>query len=182
VRLPCTRVSSDGFRLALPILTLVAAGLAGCGEETGGYIPVSEIAPNGFVSGQRAAVAARVREIRLWGYVDHGNLYGDADAKAILQEWWAGQGPDAGTRRFNLKAGANDAVGHSFPAHVPNDAGREDLLRRFRADARAGGPPKVFVNGRPFTFDAPTQARDLTGLYLELESSRDIRLAASDGE
>jgi hypothetical protein len=105
-----------------------------------------------------------------------------AGAKAILQEWWSGEGPGPGTWRFNLKAEADDVVGRSFAVHVPNDAGWEDQLRRFVADARAGRPTKVFVSGRPFTFDAPTQARDLTGLYLELESSREIRLAASDRE
>ena len=59
--------------------------------------------------------------------------------------------------------------------HVPNDAGREDLLRRFVADARAGRPTKVFVQGKLLTFEAPTQVSNLTGLYLELGASRDIR-------
>ncbi len=49
--------------------------------------------------------------------------------KLILGDWWSGEGPDATTWRFNLKAEADDEVGHSFPVHVPNDPGRDDLLR-----------------------------------------------------
>jgi hypothetical protein len=66
--------------------------------------------------------------------------------------------------------------------HVPDDAGRVDLLRRFVADARAGRATKVFVTGTLLTFEAPTQVRDLIGLYLVLGSSRDIRLAAPERE
>jgi hypothetical protein len=40
----------------------------------------------------------------------------------------------------------------------------------------------VFLKGRLFTFQAPTQISDLTGLYLEVASSRDVRLAAPNGE
>ncbi|MDG4594830.1 MAG: hypothetical protein P9F75_03915 [Candidatus Contendobacter sp.] len=157
------------------MILIAAIGLAGCDEPAGGYIPVAVIARNGFLGDQWAAAKARGQEVRLWGFVDHGNLYGDAGAKRILEEWWGGEGPDADTWRFNLKATAAAAVGHSFPVHVPNDAGREDLLRRFVADARAGRPTKVFVQGRLLTFEAHTQVSDLTGLYLELGSSRDIR-------
>jgi len=127
-------------------------------------------------------LAARDREVKLWGFVDHGNLYGDAGAKKILKEWWSGEGPSAAPWRFNLKAEANRPVGHSFPAHVPNDTGCEDLLKRFVADARAGRSTKVFARGRLFTFDAPTQVIDLTGLHLELQSSGDIRLEPPEGE
>lgn len=165
-----------------PVVMLIAAtGLAGCDEPAGGYFPASAIARNGFVVDQGAAAEARGREIRLWGFVDHGNLYGDAGAKRILQEWWAGEGPRADAWRFNLKAGADDAVGRSFPVHIPNDAGRDALLRRFVADARARRPTKVFVRGRLFTFEAPTQLSHLTGLYLELKSSPDIRLELPEG-
>jgi hypothetical protein len=66
--------------------------------------------------------------------------------------------------------------------HVPGDAGREDLLQRFVVDARAGRPTKVFVTGRLLTFEAPTQFSGLNGLYLEVGSSQDIRLAAPKGK
>jgi hypothetical protein len=157
-------------------MLIAAALLVGCDERVGGYIPVSSISSGGFVSDEKTAAEAGGREIRLWGFVDHGNLYGDAGAKRILQEWWAGEGPGAGIWRFNLKAEANDAVGHSFPVYVPNDAGSGDTLSRFGADARVRRPTKVFVRGRLLTFDAPTNAAVLTGLYLELQSSRDILL------
>jgi hypothetical protein len=115
-------------------------------------------------------------EIRLWGCVDHANLYGDAGARRILAEFWSGDGPRPATWRFDLKAEANDAAGHSFAVHVPNDEGRDDILRTFVADARARRPTRVFMKGRLFTFAAPTNTRLLTGLRMELRSSKDIRL------
>jgi hypothetical protein len=175
----CAARTSHGLTAALLVVT---TGLAGCDEQVAGYLPVSSIARNGFVIDQRATAKSRGREIRLWGFVDHGNLYGDTDAKRILQTWWSGEGPSAGTWRFNLKAGADDGVGHSFPVLVPNDAGREALLRRFVADARTQRPTKVFVRGRMFAFEAPTQVSDLTGLYLKIESSQDIRLTPMEEE
>ena len=59
---------------------------------------------------------------------------------------------------------------------VPNDPGRDNLLRTFVADAKAGRPTKVFVKGTLHAFDAPTNGITLTGLYLELGSSGDICL------
>jgi len=160
----------------LTCLMLAAAiGLAGCGEQACGYLPVSAIARNGFMTGQGAVAEVRGRKVRLWGFVDQGNLYGDAGAKRILGKWWSGEGPDPDRWRFNLKAEAADPVGRSFAVHVPNDAGRDDLLRRFAANTEAGRPTKVYVRGRLHTFEAPTQLRHLTGVYLELASSRDVR-------
>ena len=57
---------------------------------------------------------------------------------------------------------------------VPNDAGRDEILRRFVADAQAQQPTKVFLTGKLVTFDAPTNTGALTGLTLELQSSDDI--------
>lgn len=118
-------------------------------------------------------------EIRVWGYVDYANLYGDAGAKAILGEFWSGEGPDAASWRFNLKAAEDDAAGQSFAVHVPDDGRRDEVLRVFVANARAGKPTKVFLRGRLFTFAAPANARALTGLYMELQSADDIRLRES---
>jgi hypothetical protein len=160
----------------LPVLTLIAAAwLVGCDEQARGYRPVSSIAKHGFLRDPETLAKAVGQEVKLWGFVDHGNLYGNAGARGILREWWAGEGPRAGRWRFDLKAQAKDAVGDSFPVHVPDDAGRDDLLQRFVADARSRQPTKVFVKGKLHTFDAPTQGMRLTGLYLELESSRDVR-------
>jgi hypothetical protein len=66
-------------------LVLAAAlALAGCGGQVGGYLLVSAIARGGFVSDERTVAEWRGREVRLWGFVDQGNLYGDADAKRVL--------------------------------------------------------------------------------------------------
>ena len=157
---------------------LAAIGLAGCGERVGEYLPVSAIAPNGFVTDERTVAELQGQEVRLWGFVDPGNLYGDAEANRLLGAWWSGAGPDAETWRFGLKAGVDDPVGHCIPVLVRNDAGRDALLAAFRADAEAGRPTRVFLQGRLRTFAAPTQFQSLTGIILEVPSSRAILLNA----
>ena len=163
------------------MLVAILLVVSGCREPADGYRPAAEVARNGFLIDRPAGAEAAPREVRLWGFVDHGNLYGNDDAKRLLGEWWGGDGPDARSWRFDLKGAAEDAVGQSFPVHVPNDAGRDDLLRRFVADARAKRPTKVFVTGTLVTFRAPTQAVELTGLYLQLRSSQDVRLDPARG-
>jgi hypothetical protein len=101
-------------------------------------------------------------------------MYGDKGAREILGDWWSGEGPDATTWRFNLKARADDDTGQSFAVHVPNDAGRNDLLRAFVADARAQRPTRVFITGRLTTFEAPSSDRVRTGLTIEVQSSNDV--------
>ncbi len=108
--------------------------------------------------------------------MDHSNLYGDDGAREILADWWSGPGPDDDTWRFNLKAEADDEVGHSFAVYVPNDAGRDDLLRIFVADARAQAATRVFVTGRLYTYDAPSNVNTRTGLYLKATSADDVLL------
>jgi len=167
----------------LAILMLLApAGHAGCDQPAGEYLPASSIVRKGFVRDHQSLSELQGGPVRLWGFVDHSNLYGDGRAKRVLAEWWSGDGPDADIWRFDLKAKVEDPVGRSFAVLVPNDAGREDLLERFVADARARRATKVFVTGRLFTFHAPTQTADLTGLYLQLRSSQDIRLDRPDGD
>jgi hypothetical protein len=161
---------------------LAGLALVGCGERVGEYLPASAIARGGFASDEWTVAEIRGREVRLWGFVDQGNLYGDADAKRVLGEWWSGQGPDPEHWRFDLKAEANDPVGLSFAVLVPNDPGREDILHRLVADARAQRATKIFVAGRLFTFHAPTQIRGRTGLYLQVRSSQDLRLDRPDGD
>ncbi len=157
--------------LLLPILLMT-----GCNDNIDGYLPVKEIARSGFLIDDQAIGDLSGQQVRLWGYVDHGNLYGDSSAREILGEWWSGQGPDAGTWRFNLKAHADDATGHSFAVHVPNGEGRDELLKVFVEDAREQRPTRVFLEGKLLTFDAPAQFSGLTGLYLEVSSSQDIQL------
>ncbi len=171
-----TRCQARYCRRAVPALLFAIVAIAGCGPESHGYIPVAEIARNGFLRDPAASAAAQGREIKLSGYVDHGNLYGDTTARRILGEWWSGESREVGSWRFNLKAAPDDAVGHSFAVFVVNDPGRQDLLQRFAADAEAQRSTRVFVRGRLFRYEAPMQARKLTGLYLEVASSDDIRL------
>jgi hypothetical protein len=158
------------------ILLVVTPLLWGCDARQGDYVPASSISRKGFAKDAEAVRAANGREVKLWGFVDHGNLYGDEGARKVLQDLWAGDGPSRTTWRFDLKAGRGDAVGQGMPVHVPNDEGRDALLRRFVADARAHRPTRVFLEGKLFTFDAPTNVVRLEGLYMELRSSDDILL------
>jgi type II secretory pathway pseudopilin PulG len=154
----------------------VTVVLAGCGGRTGDYRAASSISRDGFATSAWDLEELSGQEVKIWGFVDHGNIRGDRSAKAILGEWWSGDGPSATSWSFNLKADEDDPVGHSFSVHVPNGAEREALLRAFAADARSHRPTRVFVKGTLHTFDAPTNAATQTGLYMELRSSRDILL------
>ena len=156
------------------VMLVVTVLLAGCSDQKGGYVAASSLSKDGFARNGAEARKLHGQEVKLWGFVDHGNLYGDEGAKQILGDRWSGDGPNATTWRFNLKARADDEVGHSFAVNVPNDPGRDDLLKVFLADASAGKPTKVFLKGKLFTFDAPTNAAPLTGLSMDLQSSRDI--------
>jgi hypothetical protein len=158
------------------ITYLLAALSFGCNDQTGDYSAASSISEKGFARDVVEMQRVHGQEIKIWGLVDYSNLYGNHDAKTILGDWWSGDGPSPTTWRFNLKAGQGDEAGDSFPVLVPNDQGRDELLGVFVANARAEKPTKVYVKGKVFTFDAPTNVRDFTGLYIELQSSQDIRL------
>jgi hypothetical protein len=161
----------------------VAVWLSGCNqlpEDLLPVLPVSRIADGGFARDPQALARWEHKEIRLSGYVDHGNLYGGLTARRILQDRWAGDGPAPGVWRFDLKAWPDDPVGRSFAVRVPDDPGSGDLLRRMAADARAQRPTKVVVTGRLHRFDAPTQAAVLTGLKLVVRSSADVRIAPAE--
>ena len=164
------------------ILVVAGALLAGCSAQKGDYIAASSLSKDGFARNGAEARKLHGQEVKLWGFVDHGNLYGDEGAKQILGGRWSGDGPSATTWRFNLKAKADDEVGHSFAVNVPNDPGRDDLLKAFLADASAGKPTRVFLKGKLFTFDAPTNAATLTGLSMDLQSSRDILFELPEAE
>lgn len=168
------------MRRQLALGVLAAVSLLGCAGPVGDYVAASAVSRGGFARNAEAMRAVEGREIRLWGYVDHANLHGDAGARRILAEFWSGDGPRPATWRFDLKAEANDAAGHSFAVHVPNDEGQQDILRAFVADARARRPTRVFLKGRLFTFAAPTNAVSLTGLNMEIESSKDIQFRPPD--
>jgi len=158
---------------------VIGASLAACADRPAEVLPASAISVRGFAAAGFDAPAGVARAIAIRGYVDHANLYGDAGAKAILGEWWSGDGPDAATWRFNLKARAGDGAGQSFAVHVRNGAGRDALLRALVADARGGRPTPVVVRGTVFTFDAPMNVVSRRGLWMQVESSRDVRLPDS---
>jgi hypothetical protein len=173
--------SSSLFLLIALVITTLTAGCNNSADDSlaEGYTSVSSISQGGFARNEAELQDIQGQEIKLWGYVDHSNLYGDDSAKQILQEWWGGEGPTANTWRFNLKGQLNDAAGQSFSIQVPNDGGRDELLRAFLADARAQRPTKVFVTGRLFLFDAPTNATTYQGIYLEVQSSQYVSLDSS---
>ncbi|MGA7877171.1 MAG: hypothetical protein WCA08_16040 [Desulfoferrobacter sp.] len=119
------------------IVLIIATLMVGCNEGTGDYIAASSVSKNGFAWNRKEMRDLRGQEIKIWGFVDHSNIYGDEGAKQILGDWWSGDGPSASTWSFNLKSRENDEVGHSFSVRVPNDQGRDDLLKAFLADAKA---------------------------------------------
>ena len=161
-------------KLRLATVLMTAFLNVGCRDTPSGYEPASSISKGGLARNPGKMRAIDGQEIRLWGFVDHGNLYGNDGAKAILDEWWSGYGPNAATWSFNLKADKDDKTGHSFRVTVPNDPGRDAILEAFVADARTRKPTKVYVKGRIFAFAMPTNAATLTGLSMTLECSRDI--------
>jgi uncharacterized protein len=163
------------LRLAL-VSPFGADSSALCNPPTSGYLPAASLSRSGFARRDSRNEELRGRDIRVWGFVDHGNIYGDAAAREILGDWWSGDAPNADSWRFDLKAAADDPVGASFSVHVPVDLLRDDLLRVFVADARSGRATRVYLEGNLRQFDAPTGLTRLVGLRLELESSRAIGL------
>ena len=78
---------------------MLAVGLllAACQQQVGDYVAASSLSRNGFARDGAALREADGHVVKLWGYVDHGNLYGDAGAQAILGDWWSGEGLEAST-------------------------------------------------------------------------------------
>jgi hypothetical protein len=153
---------------------IAALSLVGCDKRVGDYVAVSSISDNGFARSGAWSQFTPGDELKVWGFVDHGNLYGDAGVRNILGDWWSGPGPEATTWRFNLKGGKDRETGHSLAVLVPNDAARDAVLAVFIRDVFARRPTKVFVNGRVTTFDAPMHLTQRTGLQMALQSSGDI--------
>ena len=63
----------------------------------GGYLAAASISEDGFARNGKEMRKSQGQEIRLWGFVDHGNLYGNDGTRKILAEWWSGAGPSATT-------------------------------------------------------------------------------------
>lgn len=151
----------------------------GCHKQIGDYIALSSVSKEGFARNREQAIRANGQQIRVWGYVDHQNIYAN-NGEGILHEWWSGDGPTPTTWRFNLKAKPDDKTGHSIWVIAPNDQGRDALLRAFLGDARAGRPTRVFVEGKILIFDAPANFGLFTGLSVEAESTNRILLKISE--
>lgn len=169
------RISFIGTTLKL-VLLVVTTLLVGCNQQSDGYIAASSISNHGFARNGTAIHNLHGQDIKVWGFVDYSNLYGNEDVKKLLGERWSGEGSSSKVWRFNLKTAADTKPGESFPVYVPNDQGRDSLLRVFLANARAQQPTKVFLQGKILTFNAPTNMTSHTGLYMELPSSENILL------
>lgn len=157
-------------------LLLCVASLAACGDTQDGYVAAAEISRQGFARDGAELRSMQGQMIRVWGFVDQENLFGDASARGILAEWWGGESKDAATWSFKLKANESDEAGQSFTVHVHSDDERDELLRRIVADARAGRATRVHVTGRLHIFEAPSNLVTRTGLYLESQGSSSILL------
>jgi hypothetical protein len=146
-------------------------------EPSDPYVAAARFSRHGFAREGKEFQSMVDREVRISGYVDTLNLYGNDDVRRILGAWWSDYATDPAGWRFNLKADSDDLAGQSFPVIVPNDLLRDDVLRVFLKDAAQGRSTKVYVKGTISTFEAPTNVVRRTGLYMKLRSSQDIRLA-----
>lgn len=165
---------ANKFKFIGILITIFLMLLIGCSESIGDYIAASSISRNGFARDAEAISEIQGQEVKLWGYLDHSNIYGDASAQAILGDYWSGDGPDENTWRFNVKAKEDDQAGQSFAVHVPNDQWRDAILKVFVADAQEQRATKVFITGTLFTFNASLNNQTRIGIILELDSAKDI--------
>jgi hypothetical protein len=157
---------------ALAALVALAPDLSGCAPPGVDCRPIGTLASHGLA---RAGVASQ-RHACVQGWVDRGNLYGDAGVRARLGRWWSGPGPHTDAWRFDLLARADEPIGHGVPVQVPNDAGRDMLIARLAADADAGRATAVCVCGGLVATPAPTNLRTFTALALHPNGTGDIRV------
>ena len=160
--------------LGLIVMLVIAASFVlvnGCNKQIGNYVAASSISKGGFAKDRKQMLEANGSEIKTWGFVDHSNIFADGvDGSRQNSTKW----------RFDLKGKPNDEAGSSFSIYLPKDEGRDKLLEVFTANEKEGKPTRVFVKGKIFTFDAPTNFNRLTGLYMEVESTIDILLDHPD--
>lgn len=161
------------LRLAL-LADADTKAIPACEVAASDYLAAHSFSRSGFARSGVDLSGLLGHEVLIWGYADHRNLLGDDRAAEILGDWWSGHGVDKNAWSFGLKADADDPAGHSFTVQVPNDLLRDDLLRLFLIDARAGRPTKVYLRGRISTFDAPMNFGSKTGLRMEVDSSRNV--------
>lgn len=158
-----------GARTLLWLAALV--GPAGCAHPNPDCRPIGTLAHHGLI--RPGARLSGVRCVR--GWVDRGNLYGDAGVRAVLGRWWSGPEPRPHTWRFDLTAGPDGPVGTGVKVQVRNDAGRDALLARLAADADAGRPTAVCVCGPLVATPAPANLRTFAALAVHPGGTPDIR-------
>ena len=148
--------------------TIAAVVLVGCGHKSiGGYVSASSFSKKGFAKSHKQAQELRGKILKVWGYVDGGNVF--------PKDWGTNQ---PGKWRFDLKAKPSDDVGQSFSIHIPVDERHDELVALFEATDFADKPTRVFVTGKLSTFDAPMNFVRKTGLSMDVNSSKDILLKA----
>ena len=154
------------------ILLIVPLFLGGCKDKPiGGYVPASSFSKKGFAKNREEVLAHRGKVLKVWGYVDGGNVF--------PKDWGDNQ---PGKWRFKLKAKPSDEVGQSFSIHIPVDDRHDELVALFEATDFAEKPTRVFVTGKLSTFDAPMNFVRKTGLIMDVNSSKDILLKAPTKE
>ena len=167
--------------LGCVLMLALVVYLAACDRRVSDCEPIGVLASSGFARSAGVPPGGSAREVCVWGYVDRGNLYGDPSVRRLLGDWWSGPAPTANTWRFDLLGQPDDAPGRGVAVHVPNDSGRDALLRGFAADADGGRATRVCARGRLIGTPAPTNLRTLTALSLRARSSGDIWLASGSG-
>ena len=150
------------------IILIVPLFLGGCKDKPiGGYVPASSFSKKGFAKDREVVLALRGKVLKVWGYVDGGNVF--------PKDWGTNQ---PGKWRFKLKAKPWDDVGQSFSINIPVDDRHDELVALFEATDFAEKPTRVFVTGKLSTFDAPMNFVRKTGLSMDLNSSKDVLLKA----
>ena len=150
------------------LILIVPLFLGGCKDKPiGGYVPASSFSKKGFAKNREQVLALRGKVLKVWGYVDGGNVF--------PKDWGDNQ---PGKWRFKLKAKPSDDVGKSFSIHIPVDDRHDELVALFEATDFADKPTRVFVTGKLSTFDAPMNFVRKTGLIMDVNSSKDILLKA----
>ena len=136
-------------------------------KPMGGYVSASSFSKKGFAKNRKQALANRGKVLKVWGYVDGSNVFPKDFGDNQPEKW-----------RFHLKAKPGDQVGESFAIHIPVDDGHDKLVALFETNDRRGKPTRVFVTGIISTFDAPRNFDKKTGLFMNVNSSKDILLKA----
>lgn len=102
-----TRQSVAGMALGLLVCL---AGCAAGGDTLKSDFTAAELTQCGFVRDEALARKLDGQTIRVRGFIDHANLYGDHAARATLGDWWSDEDSDPATWRFNLKAHPDDVA------------------------------------------------------------------------